>query len=395
MNILTKYACTALSVAALAAPVIAAPVSTADTRITIGGTRVGIIPEGADHDKWLEAQLRIGANWVPDAASVELVDYPASAGSLTQDIPMDESVQIGAVEGIDAVLGQISAGSGLVSVIGVSQGALVAERMLESWATDPLAPSPSDVRFVLMGDPARGAFRLFDPGVVVGGLDVTVFRPTDSPYNVDVVTGEFDGFADPPDRFWNVFALANALLGIAYVHSSPLMVETHPGDAVLMSRVTNSVGGTTSTYLIPTPYLPLTQPLRDLGVDSAFVDSLDASLRPVITSAYTRYDAKAPAPAVATAPASEAPSVSAVRLSEPVSAAPASEETPDTAPMPDAAPILSAPAAVPGTSVIKPRSGEHLAGRRAGATPTQAAPASFGAKSSVVRPAAARSRGGD
>jgi len=43
-----------------------------------------------------------------------------------------------------------------------------------------------------------------------------------------------------------------------------------------------------SFYLIPRPHLPLTQPLRDLGVKPEVVDRLDDTLRPIVDAGYSR-----------------------------------------------------------------------------------------------------------
>ena len=46
-------------------------------------------------------------------------------------------------------------------------------------------------------------------------------------------------------------------------------------NAVLVSDKTNTVGGKTITYMIPGENLPLTRPLRAIGVPGWFVDELD------------------------------------------------------------------------------------------------------------------------
>ncbi len=56
-----------------------------------------------------------------------------------------------------------------------------------------------------------------------------------------------------------------------------------------MTTTTNSRGGTTTTYLVPTPQLPLTQPLRTVLPDQT-VDRVDEVLRPVVDAGYSRHD---------------------------------------------------------------------------------------------------------
>ncbi|HSA40994.1 MAG TPA: PE-PPE domain-containing protein, partial [Mycobacterium sp.] len=65
-------------------------------------------------------------------------------------------------------------------------------------------------------------------------------------------------------------------------------LSTVPADHI--STATNTKGGSVTTVLAPTRNLPLTQPLRDLGVPGALVDRADRVLRPVIDSGYRRHD---------------------------------------------------------------------------------------------------------
>lgn len=66
-----------------------------------------------------------------------------------------------------------------------------------------------------------------------------------------------------------------------------------------ITTTVNSHGATITSYLVPCDFLPLTQPLLDLGVSAATVDKLNAVLRPVIDAGYSRNDP----PATATPPA--------------------------------------------------------------------------------------------
>ena len=56
-----------------------------------------------------------------------------------------------------------------------------------------------------------------------------------------------------------------------------------------ISTTTNSRDGTTTTYLVPTPQLPLTHPLRTVLPDQT-VDRVDEVLRPVVDAGYSRHD---------------------------------------------------------------------------------------------------------
>lgn len=57
-----------------------------------------------------------------------------------------------------------------------------------------------------------------------------------------------------------------------------------------MSSVTNSLGGTTTTYMVPTPTLPMLIPLEQLGVPAPIVSAVNDALTPVVNAGYSQYD---------------------------------------------------------------------------------------------------------
>jgi diacyltrehalose acyltransferase len=176
---------------------------------------------------------------------------------------------------------------GQVVVVGESMGSMVAWRLAEELAAGDDPPDPASIRVVLIAPPEAGAAEYFKEGTFIPILNYTVRRiPVDMPYETAIVIGEYDGWADPPDRPWNLLALANAGFGIAYVHGRPMFL-VDPGQ-VPKSNIT--VNGNVTTYLVPTPELPLTRPLRDLGVPDAVVDRIDDVLRPIIDAGYVRHD---------------------------------------------------------------------------------------------------------
>ena len=52
----------------------------------------------------------------------------------------------------------------------------------------------------------------------------------------------------------------------------------------------NSRGATTTSFLIPVTNLPLTLPLRYLGVPGNLMDMVDGTLQPIIDAGYSRND---------------------------------------------------------------------------------------------------------
>ncbi|CNK47405.1 PE-PGRS family protein [Mycobacterium tuberculosis] len=63
-----------------------------------------------------------------------------------------------------------------------------------------------------------------------------------------------------------------------------------PADAVEVSSVNNGLGGTTTTYMIPTTTLPLLMPLEQLGVPAPIINGLNNFLTPIVNEGYSQYD---------------------------------------------------------------------------------------------------------
>ena len=180
---------------------------------------------------------------------------------------------------------------GKVVVIGESMGAMVASRLAAELANSPDAPSKDDVRFVLIAPPEAGVAEYFKEGTFIPILNYRISRVAESPYPTTIVIGEYDGWADPPDRPWNLVSSANALAGIAYVHGPPIAaVDLEEVPDKITTHYTNGAGGEVTTHLVPTENLPLTQVFRDVGVPDALVDKADEVVRPVVDAGYVRHD---------------------------------------------------------------------------------------------------------
>ena len=278
-----------LAAAALiaAAGVLATPLANAQTAMFINGMTPVLRAPQEEHD-WHLTEL--GGRYAND--HIVTVDYPASAWPFTKRHPtMGRSV----AQGVVATTSLVEDTSGPKVVIATSQGTLVADQALADLAADSHAPPKSELSFVIVADPLRpgGVLSGLPAGLYIPILDYTTRSVPQSQYDIVVLKQEYDGIADFPDRPWNLLADANALAGIEYLHfrehdgaSYTGIPETGGVTAV------NDLGGRTTTYLLPTKNLPLTQPLRDLGVPVSAVDALDRVLRPAIDAGYTRNDAK-------------------------------------------------------------------------------------------------------
>ena len=181
---------------------------------------------------------------------------------------------------------------GKVVIIGESMGSMVAWRVAEELANSSDAPDPDDVRVVLIAPPEAGVAEYFKEGTFIPVLNYRITRIDESPYDTTIVIGEYDGWADPPDRPWNLASSANALAGIVYVHGPPIFtadVSNLPYES-FTPGTEDGTRGSVTTYLVPTENLPLTQVFRDVGMPDALVDKADDVLRPVVDAGYVRHD---------------------------------------------------------------------------------------------------------
>lgn len=286
----------AATAALAAAMLIPLPTAAADTAIIIGGNGIPT-PTQEQMDALLGGSLQ-DDTYVP-------ITWPASAWPVNGTHTIDESVAIGGPLVYDAIM----AAEGPVKVVGASQGTIVLANVQRQLAEDPNAPD--EVTFIYLAPvnqrtPQTTSLMWHFNGLHIPVVDWTVRgAPTDSPYNTIIVVGEYDGIADFPDRPWNLLAVANASIGMLYldsnVHGDSVNADLTKVPAANITVTTNSKGATTTTYLVPTHQLPLTRPLRDLGVPGFLVDVVDMLLRPIINMGYRRYDPK-PAPKPAAKP---------------------------------------------------------------------------------------------
>ncbi|KAA8962732.1 PE-PPE domain-containing protein [Mycobacterium sp.] len=180
-------------------------------------------------------------------------------------------------------------------VFGYSQSAII-ESLLQSKLASQGVPS-DDVHFVLIGDvsaPNGGLVERFNlpdnahPTLPSLGITFTGAGPADL-YPTDVYTHEYDGFADFPRYPIDVLSDLNALLGIAFEHTTYLgLTSEQISDAIVLPG-SESLGADTLTnyYMIPTQGLPLLDPLLLLGGGGrALYDLLEPDMRILVNLGY-------------------------------------------------------------------------------------------------------------
>jgi len=265
---------------------------------------------GATADAWAPAILEPRDPWgtngrlVPlinadyydcGGCTVTIVRYPRTAGPLFGPCApfADESIAIGAGEAVDGV--RNATGTSVIS--GLSLGAMTADAAQRTLAADPHRPAASDLTFVVAGDPSRvtplttGIGSFLPSGLRIPVLGWTVTRPaSESTYDTVVVVGEYEWAADFPDRPWNLLADLNAIVGFNYNHSEASL--TNPADVPPQNVVTttNGRGATTTTYLVPSPEVPLLKPFDKILAPSV-ISAANNVLKPMVDRGYSRYDA--------------------------------------------------------------------------------------------------------
>jgi hypothetical protein len=285
-------------------PVAASPVALTATVLALGG--IGYETIDADLIR------RVLGGAAANDENLVGVRWPAQMTPLYGTLTLGQSV----AGGVESMYAAIRETPGKKVVSGASGGALVVDDELVRVANAPNPPAADEVSFVVIGDANRGMFRFFQ-GMTLPYLDYTVPKIPDTPYNVMVVKGEYDGIGDWPDRWWNVLADLNALAATGLVqqllpkevvqafaldsfgsvHYDAMFSDIKKVPPQDVTTSVNSKGGVTTTYLVPTADLPLLRPLSKLGVPQNVVDGLTKILRPIVDSAYYRND---PQPVVST-----------------------------------------------------------------------------------------------
>ncbi|MCB0930971.1 MAG: PE-PPE domain-containing protein [Mycobacterium sp.] len=263
----------------------------------LGGARAPGIP-------WVEYTMRAGLGWFPDSRR-DLIDYPAGAPfswmpqGLLPPGPRD-NVTIGeaATDATNSLNRAIWNGIGTdVAVVGLSQGTLALDQEQVRLAGDPKAPPRDQLTFTTIGDPTstNGLSKsflagIFGPGEYIPLIDYTMPKKVDSQYDANRIVAAYDGLADFPDRPENPFAVANAIAGSTIVHTSAAFTTPEVVPPQNIKTEVNSKGAQTTSFLIPINHLPLTLPLRYLGIPDGTVDMIDGALQPIIDAGYSRND---------------------------------------------------------------------------------------------------------
>lgn len=209
------------------AVVLAAPGASAaaQTRIGINGGRPTEWPilsqvlasQGLTQEGWLDFASRVGENWLPGTDPVPL-NYPGQLGLVSGPAALtaDQSTAVGQQLLHALILDELK--DGPVAVAGLSEGTLVIDRelaYLQTLSGDD-APSRDALTFYVFGDMLRGLGQVYLPGVTIPFIGQTFGPVPETKYDTVVVNEEWDGWANTPDRPWNLLAVVNAVMGAVY-----------------------------------------------------------------------------------------------------------------------------------------------------------------------------------
>jgi PPE-repeat protein len=207
-------------------------------------------------------------------------------------LTFDASVAQGVTNLNTAIMAQQAAGNHTV-VFGVSQSATVATlemRYLESLPAG-LRPGQDQLSFVLVANPDRpdGGLLARLAGFSIPGVGFTAYgaTPTNAYPTIDYAV-QYDGVADFPQYPIDIFADANAIAGIFFIHPAySALTPTQIASGVVEPV---SPGDTETTYiLIPTQNLPLLDPVRAIPlVGNPLADLVQPDLRVLVELGYDR-----------------------------------------------------------------------------------------------------------
>ncbi|WP_319431075.1 PE-PPE domain-containing protein [Mycobacterium sp. RTGN5] len=193
-------------------------------------------------------------------------------------------------------VGSVAPASGDTFVVyGFSQSSTISTLEKRALAAEYAPGEGPDVSFVLIanGNRPNGGFLARGPegvtiplGLPFGGSTFNGSTPTDTQYDTVDVAAEYDGWSDFPVNPLNLLAVANAMMGVDYLHLGGTYDSTTLTDPGVIDQ---GQYGDTHYYLVSTPVLPLLMPLNNFGpLGHALADTLDAPLRVMVESAYDR-----------------------------------------------------------------------------------------------------------
>ncbi len=259
-----------------------------DTALIMGGTGIG---QPNPPPSWVTGanELYVAVHhpgYTPEALVTPEQLYPLTGiHSLTLDTSLSQGVTI-----LNNAIFQNFADNNNIVVSGYSQSATLSSLELDQLAALPPAdrPDPSQLAFVLLGDPNNpngGFFERFD-GLSIPSLGITFSGATPADlYPTDVYTLEYDAAADFPQYPINLVSDLNAIAGFIFVHGTyPDLTPAQIDSAILLPTVGDTM---TNYYMVPVDDLPLLEPLRLVPVvGNPLADLIQPDLQVIVNLGY-------------------------------------------------------------------------------------------------------------
>ena len=214
------------------------------------------------------------------------VSWPANAAPLWGITNLAYSVDVGTNNLVAAIKNADSTTDAPITVVGTSAGSLVVDEAMRVLANDPTWHPRNAINYVVLADSTQKlagttppAWNPFD---TLSGY--TYKAPPVTPYDLTVVSYEYDGFAEFPDRWWNLYAVSNAVVGGVLLHYQTWLVGPNLDTMSAVKTVTrNSMNGLTTTYVVQSETLPLVQLFPQLA-------PMEDWLKEQIDAGYSRND---------------------------------------------------------------------------------------------------------
>lgn len=232
-------------------------------------------------------------NITPQGAILTALVTPEQGYPVYGTLTFDASVAQGVGDLRQAVTAEPSGTDTIV--FGFSQSATIVTDYLDEVANGSVKnpPHPSEVRFVLAGDPNNpdgGLFERFD-GFYYPGYNETYNGATpDLAYPTDIYTLQYDGYGDFPRYPLDLLADLNAAMGADEDHlgSPPVYESLTPAQVAtaIVEPVSPGATGDTTYYMILTQGLPLLEPLVKAGAPQWLVDLIEPDLRVLVDLGY-------------------------------------------------------------------------------------------------------------
>lgn len=224
----------------------------------------------------------------PGATSVGL-SYPAQFWPLTSGLTLNQSVAEGVIDLNNALSVQINGGQHVIN-FGFSQSAVVATQEMQRLMALPvdIRPDPSDLSFVLAGNPAtpNGGIFIRFPGMHIPFVDLTFTSPTppDTPYPTTIYATQYDPTSDFPRYPLNILSDLNTLMSLGHHELYP---NLDVSNAVQLPTSPDYTGNTTY-YMFMTKNLPLLEPVRAIPfIGNPIADFIQPDLRVLVDLGYS------------------------------------------------------------------------------------------------------------